>query len=64
MPEKTTEAARPPAAADARRTAELMEALKDGPRGALFLSSVAVGLLFVGWLAFYFFIFLRRGSIG
>jgi hypothetical protein len=40
------------------------EALKNGPRGALLLSAVAVGLLFIGWLAFYFLLFLTRGPIG
>jgi len=42
----------------------MAEALKDGPRGALFVASVAVGLLFAGWLAFYFLIFLPRGAVG
>jgi len=40
------------------------ECLKDGPRGALVLASVSVGLLFIGWLAFYFLLFMPRGSIG
>ena len=40
------------------------EALKDGPRGALLISSVAVGLLFIGWLAFYFLLFVPRGPVG
>jgi len=40
------------------------EALKHGPRGALVLASIAVGLLFIGWLAFYFLLFLPRGAIG
>lgn len=40
------------------------EALKGGPRGALFVSAIAVGLLFVGWLLFYFLLFLPRGPIG
>ena len=39
------------------------EALKHGPRGALVLASISVGLLFVGWLAFYFLLFLPRGII-
>jgi hypothetical protein len=38
--------------------------LKHGPRGALVLASFSVGLLFIGWLAFYFLLFLPRGSIG
>ena len=40
------------------------EALKDGPIGALVVSAVAVGLLFVGWMAFYFLLFMPRGPIG
>jgi hypothetical protein len=39
-------------------------ALKYGPRGALLLASISVGLLFVGWLLFYFLLFMPRGSIG
>lgn len=38
--------------------------MKNGPRGALLVSAIAVGLLFIGWLAFYFFLFLPRGPIG
>ena len=40
------------------------ETLKHGPLGALALAAIAVGLLFIGWLAFYFFLFLPRGPIG
>ena len=40
------------------------EALKDGPIGAFVVASIAVSLLFVGWLAFYFLLFMPRGSIG
>ncbi|MBV8239743.1 MAG: hypothetical protein JOZ26_07350 [Hyphomicrobiales bacterium] len=39
-------------------------ALKHGPRGALLLASISVGLLFLGWLAFYFLLFMPRGSVG
>ena len=39
-------------------------ALKDGPMGALLVASIAVGLLFIGWMAFYFLLFLPRGPIG
>jgi hypothetical protein len=38
--------------------------LKNGPRGALLVSAIAVGLLFIGWMAFYFLLFLPRGAIG
>jgi hypothetical protein len=40
------------------------EALKNGPVGALVVAGIAVGLLFIGWIAFYFLIFLPRGPIG
>jgi len=40
------------------------EGLQHGPRGALVLASVSVGLLFIGWLAFYFLLFIPRGSVG
>jgi hypothetical protein len=40
------------------------QALKDGPIGAFVVASVAVGLLFIGWLLFYFLLFIPRGSIG
>jgi hypothetical protein len=39
------------------------EALKHGPRGALIIASVSVSLLILGWLAFYFFLFIPRGSV-
>jgi hypothetical protein len=40
------------------------EALKHGPRGAFLVAGISVTLLFVGWLAFYFLLFMPRGSIG
>ena len=40
------------------------ETLKHGARGAFVVAGIAVGLLFIGWLAFYFFLFLPRGSGG
>lgn len=39
------------------------EALKHGPRGALLIASVSISLLIFGWLAFYFFLFIPRGSV-
>jgi hypothetical protein len=45
-----------------RQTA--FDALGEGPRGAFILSAIAAGLLFIGWLLFYFLIFMRRGYIG
>ena len=40
------------------------EMLKAGPRGAFLVAGVSVGLLFAGWLLFYFVLFIPRGSIG
>jgi hypothetical protein len=40
------------------------EYLSHGPRGAFLVSGIAVALLFVGWVAFYFLLFMPRGSIG
>ena len=40
------------------------EVLKDGPIGALVIASIAVALLFLGWMAFYFLLFVTRGPIG
>jgi hypothetical protein len=34
------------------------------PRGALVVAGLAVAVLFLGWLAFYFLLFLPRGAIG
>jgi hypothetical protein len=46
---------------DARTAAE---SLKYGPRGALLVAGISVGLLFLGWLAFYFLLFMPRGPVG
>jgi hypothetical protein len=43
---------------------EAAQALRHGPIGALIVASIAVGLLFLGWLGFYFLLFLPRGSVG
>jgi hypothetical protein len=43
---------------------EATKALSKGPVGALLIASIAVALLFLGWLAFYFLLFLPRGPIG
>jgi hypothetical protein len=40
------------------------QALEHGPRGALVLASISVGLLFIGWLLFYFALFMPRGPVG
>ncbi len=49
---------------DTLPAAAAIAALDRGPRGALMISGIAVALLFVGWLLFYFFLFLPRGAIG
>ena len=43
---------------------EAGDALKNVPIGALFVSAIAVGLLFIGWIAFYFLLFMPRGPVG
>jgi len=40
------------------------QALRNGPTGAFAVASIAVGLLLIGWLVFYFFLFLPRGAGG
>jgi hypothetical protein len=40
------------------------KALRNGPIGAYIVAGTTVGLLFIGWLVFYFFLFMPRGSIG
>ena len=39
-------------------------ALRHGPRGALIVAGIATALLLIGWLAFYFLLFLPRGAVG
>jgi hypothetical protein len=43
---------------------ETVEALKTGPIGALVMTSVAVGLLVIGGMTFYFLLFMPRAPIG
>jgi len=57
-------AASPEHVADPIGTDAALEALKHGPRGALLVAAVSVSLLLASWLAFYFLLFLPRGSIG
>jgi hypothetical protein len=51
-------------AAEAKRADAAAERLQCGPRGAFVVSGIAVAMLFIGWLAFYFLLFMPRGSIG
>lgn len=58
-------AAASPEHADSPIDVEITAALlKDGPRGAYFLAGISVGLLFIGWLLFYFVLFMPRGNVG
>lgn len=43
---------------------EAIEMLQGRPVGAFIVAAVAVALLFIGWIAFYFFLFVPRGPIG
>ncbi len=43
---------------------EAAVALRRGPIGALVVASIAVAILFIGWIALYFFLFIPRGPIG
>jgi hypothetical protein len=57
-------AASPEPVAAPINTDAALEELRHGPRGALLVSAISVSLLLVIWLAFYFLLFLPRGSIG
>jgi hypothetical protein len=46
------------------RLDEVAQALGNGPIGAFIVAGIAVALLFAGWLAFYFLLFMPRGDIG
>jgi hypothetical protein len=46
------------------RLDEAAQALRNGPIGAYVVAGITVGLLFIAWLVFYFFLFMPRGSIG
>jgi hypothetical protein len=57
-------AARPEHVAAPIGADEAARALRNGPIGALMVAAIAVGLLFVGWMLFYFLLFLPRGPVG
>ncbi|MBV8674910.1 MAG: hypothetical protein JOZ33_15890 [Acidobacteriaceae bacterium] len=44
--------------------AEARIELSHGARGALLIAGIAVSLLFIGWMLFYFVLFMRRGYVG
>jgi len=60
----TSAAAKPEHVAAPIDTQRAVELLKEGPIGALLLSGISVGLIFIGWLLFYFVLFIPRGSVG
>jgi len=43
---------------------DLRKIVAAGPRGAVAVAGLAVGLLLVIWFAFLIFVFLPRGAIG
>jgi len=45
-------------------TDQAIRALENGPVGAFVVAGIAVGLLLIGWLAFYFLLFMPRGLSG
>lgn len=45
-------------------TADAARALREGPIGAFAVAGIAVGVLFIAWLVFYFLLFIPRGAIG
>ncbi len=49
---------------NAEELERLEQAMEGGPRGAIAVSAIAVGLLLLGWLVLYFFVFLPRGTVG
>ena len=59
-----TAASEPERVAPSITRSAALEALKNSPRGALVIAATAVGLLLVGWLLFYFLVFLTRGTVG
>jgi uncharacterized protein involved in exopolysaccharide biosynthesis len=44
--------------------AQLNEAMREVPKGAMALSGAAVLLILAGWFYVYFFIFVPRGGVG
>jgi hypothetical protein len=59
-----TSASKPESVAPGVTRESAMAALTDGPRGALIIAGCAAGLLFAGWLFFYFVLFMSRGYVG
>lgn len=59
-----TSASKPESVARGVNRELAISAFRDGPLGALIIAGCAVGLLFVGWLLFYFVLFMSRGHVG
>jgi hypothetical protein len=49
----------PPEAEDAR----IDEIVRSGPRGAIMVAGIATAIVIALWFAFYFMVFLPRGSV-
>ena len=64
MPEPSYPSGAHDYASDNEERHALDAAMDETPQGALIVSGIAVGLLILGWLFVYFFIFLPRGMIG
>jgi hypothetical protein len=65
MPEQANpSSARSPRQVGTFSAEEAARLLRDCPMGAYIVAGIAVGLLLLAWLAFYFLLFLPRGSIG
>ena len=60
----STAAAHPERVAAPVGAHQAAETLKNGPIGAYIVASLAVGILFLAWLAFCFFLFIPRGAVG
>jgi hypothetical protein len=43
--------------------ARIDEIVKSGPRGAVVVAGIATAIVIVLWFAFYFLVFLPRGSV-
>ena len=61
--EHVSAAARPENVASCGGREELQRIIAAGPRGALALAGVAVGMLVAIWLAFFLLVFLPRGPV-
>ena len=50
--------------ADDPEDVRVTEIVAQGPRGAIVLAALSVGVVVALWAAFYLFVFLPRGPIG